>query len=90
MLELVVAASGSRQWPGPENPNPGDKPLNRDDWRVKRAEKMLAALEGTPNDLEKTYQTLQDDKDIFAAANAEHYLRGAFAYWDYLEISNVK
>lgn len=90
MLEAVVAAAGAPQWPGPENPNPGNKPLNRDDWRVKRADKMLAALEATPNDLEKTYQALQDDKDIFAAANAEHYLRGAFAYWDYLGITNEK
>ena len=90
MLAAVLAASGSRKWPGPKNPNPGDKPLNKDDWRLKRADKMLTALEDTPNDLEKTYHTLQNDKNIFAAANAEYYLRGAFAYWDYLGISNAK
>ena len=77
-----------RKWPGPKNPNPEDKPLNPLDWRVQRAEKMLSALEKTPNDLGKTYQSLESDKDIFAAANAKHYLQGAFAYWDFLGTTN--
>ena len=44
----------------------------------------------TPNDLGKTYQSLEDDRDIFAAANAKNYLKGAFAYWDYLSVTGEK
>ncbi|MDA0305204.1 MAG: hypothetical protein O3B76_02815 [Proteobacteria bacterium] len=84
LLQAVLAASGPRKWPGPKNPDPGAKPLNKHDWRVQRADKMLAALEATPGDLEKTYRALQGDKDTITADNAEHYLRGVFAYWDYL------
>jgi len=84
LLRAVQAASGIWKWPGPKNPNPGAKPLNPVDWRVKRANKMLAVLKATPGDLKKTYKILKSSKDIIAAGNAEYYLRGVFAYWDFL------
>ncbi|WP_339717118.1 hypothetical protein [uncultured Sneathiella sp.] len=90
LMDAILRESGPYEWPGPKNPNPGDKPLNRDDWRIQRAEKMLSALGETPNDLGKTYQSLEDDRDIFAAANAKNYLKGAFAYWDYLSVTGEK
>jgi len=84
LLRAIQSATGMWKWPGPKNPNPGAKPLNPEDWRVKRANKMLAALKATPGDLKKTYKMLSADKDIIVAGNAEYYLRGAFAYWDFL------
>jgi len=90
LLQTVLAASGARKWPGPKNPNPEATPLNKHDWQVKRADKMLVALGTTPNDLEKTYRSLQGDKDTITANNAEHYLRGVFAYWDFLEMKGGK
>lgn len=89
LLRAILDGSGARKWPGPANPNPENKPLNKLDWRVMRAEKMLSALENTPNDLEQTYADLQGDKEP-SAANAEHYLRGAFAYWDFLGTNEGK
>ena len=84
LLEAILPASRMRKWPGPTNPNPGEKPLNPDDWRIKRANKMLAVLKASPGDLEKSYKMLRSDKQIIVAGNAEYYLRGAFAYWDFL------
>jgi len=84
LLRAVREASGMWKWPGPKNPNPGAKPLNPDDWRVKRANKILTVLKATPGDLKKAYKMLSTDKDIIVAGNAEYYLRGAFAYWDFL------
>jgi len=84
LLQAIMAASGVRKWPGPTNPNPGDKPLNLDDWRVKRANKLLTALKAAPGDLEKSYRMLRSDRETIVAADAEYYLRGAFAYWDFL------
>ena len=84
LLEAILPASGMRKWPGPTNSNPANKPLNPDDWRVKRANKMLAVLKASPGDLEKSYMMLRSDKQIIVAGNAEYYLRGAFAYWDFL------
>ncbi|ATX79733.1 hypothetical protein Ga0123461_1316 [Mariprofundus aestuarium] len=84
LLQAILAASGVRKWPGPTNPNPAAKPLNPDDWRVKRANKLLTALKAAPGDLEKSYKILRSDREIIVAADAEYYLRGVFAYWDFL------
>ncbi|MCF8178192.1 MAG: hypothetical protein K9J74_06755 [Sulfuritalea sp.] len=89
-LLAAVAGSDARRWPGPANPDPGAKPLNIHDWRNQRTAKLLAALKATPGDLKKTYAVLQTDKDPVTAANAEHYLRGVFAYWDYLDLHGAK
>jgi hypothetical protein len=89
-LLAAVTDSDARRWPGPANPNPGAKPLNIHDWRNQRTAKLLSALKATPGDLEKTYAALQADKDPVTADNAEHYLRGIFAYWDYLDLKGAK
>jgi len=90
LMDAITRDTSAYTWPGPKNPNPGDTPLNKHDWRVQRADKMLSAMQETPDDLAKTYQSLADDKDIFAAANARNYLKGAFAYWDYLGTTSAK
>lgn len=90
LLQAILAASGARKWPGPKNPNPGDKPLNPDDWRVKRANKMHTVLKATSGDLEKSYHMLRSDKDRTVASDAEYYLRGSYAYWDFLATKGGK
>jgi len=90
LLLKAVLESGKLKWPGPKNPHPEDKPLNQHDWRVKRNIKMLKAVEASPGNLEQTYRMLQSDRGSITADNAEFYLRGVFAYWDYLGESNEK
>lgn len=87
--ELLAAVSGrsALQWPGPKNPDP--RP-SRHDWRVQRTTMMLQALEENPGDLEKAVQALQRARDGVTAENAEHYLRGVYAYWDYLGRENSR
>jgi len=84
LLLQAVLESGKLKWPGPQNPHPEAKPLNRHDWRVKRSIKMLKAIKTSPGNLEQTYRILQADNQTIIADNAEFYLRGVFAYWDYL------
>lgn len=84
LLLKAIKASARRDWPGPTNPDPASKHINPMDWKVQRSRVMLAALEQSADDLKKTYQVLQSDKDTITASNAEYYLRGIYAYWDFL------
>lgn len=90
LMQAMIDGSGKHKWPGPKNPKPQNRLENPLDWRAQRRDKMLSVLAETPNDLSATYSRLQHDQKARAAANAEHYLRGAFAYWDFLGKDGTK
>jgi hypothetical protein len=81
LLRAVLEQTGPRRWPGAKNPDPQP---NQNDWRVQRTTMMLQALEESGRDLEKVYDRLQSARDFETAHNAENYLRGVYAYWDFL------
>jgi hypothetical protein len=83
LLQAVLDQTGPRKWPGPKNPDPQP---NKNDWRVQRTTMMLQALEESPGDLAAAQGRLRAARDRETAENAEHYLRGVYAYWDFLGI----
>ena len=85
LLDTALANSGPWKWPGDKRPDDDPPTINEHDWRVKRTSKLLTALRKHPNDLEAVYQSLLADQEAISSANAEYYLRGIFAYWDYLD-----
>lgn len=87
LLNAIVGPSGPRSWPGPENPDPQ---VNKNDWRVQRTTAVLQALEENPGDLEAAFDRLKAARDRETAENAEHYLRGVYAYWDFLGREGTK
>jgi len=66
------------------------KPDSSAKWRVRRGYKLLTVLKATSGDLEESYKILRSDKDIIVAADAEYYLRGSYAYWDFLAAKGGK
>lgn len=81
LLAAVLEQSDPRKWPGSKNPNPQ---ASKNDWRVQRTTAVLQALEENPGNLDAAFERLQTARDRETVDNAEHYLRGVYAYWDYL------